>query len=91
MEEILAFLKVINQTLLDKTTGKRLAIVILAMLAMAGRITILGISRWTEDGGSYRTFPLPNAACTKLPLATAFTVSKSDAGHIVDEYFNISI
>jgi hypothetical protein len=55
MEEIIALLQVINQTILDKTTGKRLAIVILAMLAMAGRITMLGISRWTEEGGSYRT------------------------------------
>ena len=27
----------------------------LAMLAMVGRVTMLGISRWTEEGGSYRT------------------------------------
>jgi hypothetical protein len=26
-----------------------------AMLAMTGRVTMLGISRWTEKGGSYRT------------------------------------
>jgi putative transposase len=25
------------------------------MLAMTGRVTMLGISRWTEEGGSYRT------------------------------------
>jgi hypothetical protein len=25
------------------------------MLAMTGRVTMLGISRWTEKGGSYRT------------------------------------
>jgi putative transposase len=55
MQEIIALLQVINQTILDKTTGKRLAIVILAMLAIAGRVTMLGISRWTEEGGSYRT------------------------------------
>lgn len=55
MNEILALLQIINQSILDTTTRKRLAVVILAMLAMAGRITMLGISRWTEEGGSYRT------------------------------------
>lgn len=55
MDEILALLQIINQSVLDTTTRKRLAIVVLAMLAMAGRITMLGISRWTEEGGSYRT------------------------------------
>ena len=55
MDEILAFLQVINQSVLDRATRKRLALVILAMLAMTGRVTMLGISRWTEEGGSYRT------------------------------------
>ncbi|MCP5097449.1 MAG: transposase [Chloroflexi bacterium] len=55
MSEILALLQIINQSVLDTTMRRRLAIIILAMLAMAGRITMLGISRWTEKGGSYRT------------------------------------
>lgn len=55
MTEIVALLQTINQSVLDTTTLKRLAIVVLAMLAMAGRITMRGISRWTEEGGSYRT------------------------------------
>jgi len=55
MDEILALLQVINQSILDKTTRRRLVLVILAMLAMTGRVTMLGISRWTEEGGSYRT------------------------------------
>jgi len=55
MNEILALLQIINQSILDATTRKRLTIVVLAMLAMAGRITMRGISRWTEEGGSYRT------------------------------------
>ena len=55
MSEILALLQIIDQSILDRTTRRRLAIVILAMLAMAGRLTMLGISRWTEEGGSYRT------------------------------------
>jgi DDE superfamily endonuclease len=55
MTEILALLQIINQSVLDTTTRKRLTLVVLAMLAMAGRITMRGISRWTEEGGSYRT------------------------------------
>ncbi len=55
MQEIIALLYAINQVGIDRTTKKRLALVIVAMLAMAGRVTMLGISRWTEDGGSYRT------------------------------------
>lgn len=40
---------------LDKTTLRQLQVIVLAMLAMTGRVTMLGISRWTEPGGSYRT------------------------------------
>jgi len=29
--------------------------IIIAMIAMTGRVTMLGISRWAEKGGSYRT------------------------------------
>lgn len=29
--------------------------IIVAMIAMTGRVTMLGISRWTEKGGSYRS------------------------------------
>jgi hypothetical protein len=32
-----------------------MGVVIQAMLAMSGRVTMLGISRWAEKGGSYRT------------------------------------
>ena len=48
---------------LDKTTMRRLVVIIAAMLAMTGRITMLGISRWTEEGGSYRT--VQRFFCTK--------------------------
>ena len=40
---------------LSLTTIRQLSRVVLAMLAMTGRVTMLGISRWTGDGGSYRT------------------------------------
>ena len=41
--------------ILSTTTCRRLHRILLAMLSMPGRITQLGISRWTEAGGSYRT------------------------------------
>lgn len=34
---------------------RHLALIIEATLSMTGRVTMLGISRWTEKGGSYRT------------------------------------
>jgi putative transposase len=40
---------------LTKTNIRRLSQIVLAMLSMTGRVTMLGISRWTESGGSYRT------------------------------------
>lgn len=43
---------------INATTMKQLNQIILAMLAMSGRVTMLGISRWTGSGGSYRTMPL---------------------------------
>ena len=40
---------------LDATTFKRLKTIVAAMLAMTGRVTMLGMSRWADKGGSYRT------------------------------------
>ncbi len=40
---------------LDKTRLRQLGLIAQAMLAMTGRVTMLGISRWTDKGGSYRT------------------------------------
>lgn len=54
MTEILALLQSIAP-LLEKTTLRQLSQVILGMLVTSGRITVLGLSRWTEKGGSYRT------------------------------------
>lgn len=39
----------------NKTGLRRLSRIAQAMLAMSGRVTMLGISRWTEAGGSYRS------------------------------------
>jgi putative transposase len=54
MTEILALLQSIAP-LISKTTLRQLSRIILGMLMMTGRVTMLGISRWTDKGGSYRT------------------------------------
>ena len=54
MTEILALLQNIAP-LLEKTTLRQISQVIFGMLVANGRITMLGLSRWTEKGGSYRT------------------------------------
>ena len=51
---ILALLQSTYPTL-SRTNLRRLSRVVKALLAMTGRVTILGISRWTGKGGSYRT------------------------------------
>jgi hypothetical protein len=40
---------------MDSTSLKRLKIIVPALLAIPGRVTMLGISRWTAEGGSYRS------------------------------------
>lgn len=41
--------------LIDKPTYRQLQLISQTLLMMTGRITMLGISRWSEKGGSYRT------------------------------------
>src|SRR5262245_40207327 len=40
---------------LPLTTIRQLSRIAFALLCMTGRVTMLGISRWTGKGGSYRT------------------------------------
>jgi putative transposase len=54
MPDMIIVLQCLSQCL-DKTTLRQLSYIVPAMLAMTGRVTMLGISRWTEKGGSYRT------------------------------------
>ena len=54
MPDIIIVLQCLSQCV-DKTTLRQLSCIVPAMLAMTGRVTMLGISRWTEKGGSYRT------------------------------------
>lgn len=52
--DIIIVLQCLSQCL-DKTTWRQLSCIVPAMLAMTGRVTMLGLSRWTDTGGSYRT------------------------------------
>jgi len=54
MPNILPILLALSPAL-PTTTCRQLHRIVLAMLCMTGRITQLGISRWTDNGGSYRT------------------------------------
>lgn len=54
MADIIIVLGCLSQCL-DRTTLRQLSRIVPAMLAMTGRVTMLGLSRWTEKGGSYRT------------------------------------
>jgi putative transposase len=52
--DILALLQHLNP-IVSKTTLRQMSLIINALLAMTGRVTMLGISRWSDKGGSYRT------------------------------------
>lgn len=54
MPEIVALLQAIAP-LVSKTTLRQMGHVIYGLLVTPRRVTMLEISRWTEDGGSYRT------------------------------------
>jgi putative transposase len=54
MTEIFALLQTISP-LLEITTLRQLSQVVFSVLVSSGRVTMLGLSRWTERGGSYRT------------------------------------
>jgi putative transposase len=53
MTDILALLQSLAPVV-SKTTLRQMSRILLGMLMMSGRVTMLGISRWTERGGSYR-------------------------------------
>ena len=54
MTDITTLLKSL-ESCLRPTVVKQMTSIVTAILAMSGRVTMLGISRWTEKGGSYRT------------------------------------
>jgi hypothetical protein len=56
MFEIQTLLAGLNPVL-NYSLKRQLACLAEAMLSMSGRVTMLGLSRWTGSGGSYRTIP----------------------------------
>lgn len=66
--DIITLLHVLRQGL-DTTTIRRLGVIVRAMLTMTGRITMLGLCRWAEKGGSYRT--IQRFYNTTIPWGTA--------------------
>ena len=69
MPDILSLLQCLLPQI-NATTMRQLNQIILAMLAMSGRVTMLGISRWAGIGGSYRT--MLRFFHTVIPWATLF-------------------
>jgi len=69
MTDILALFQPIQNSV-SKTTLRQLSRIIAAMIAMTGRVTMLGLSRWTEKGGSYRT--VQRFFYTVIPWAQVF-------------------
>ena len=54
MYDILSLLSVLYPHL-STTSVRQFSRVVLGLLAMTGRVTMLNMSRWTSEGGSYRT------------------------------------
>jgi len=69
MTDILAPFQ-LNQSGLSKTTLRQMSRIITAMLSMTGRVTMLGLSRWAGEGGSYRT--IQRFYYTAIPWAQVF-------------------
>ncbi len=57
---------------LNATTVRQLSRIIFALLAMTGRVTMLGLSRWAGPGGSYRT--IQRFFSTVIPWGMVFWV-----------------
>ncbi|MCT7958232.1 transposase [Laspinema sp. D3] len=71
MKDILPLLQCLVPVV-GATTVRQLSRIAKAILAMEGRVTMLGISRWTPVGGSYRT--VQRFFYTVLPWATMLWV-----------------
>src|SRR3954453_6410610 len=69
MVDIIALLVCLHPEL-TMTTIRQFSRIARAMLAMTGRVTMLGISRWTGDAGSYRT--VQRFFSTVIPWASLF-------------------
>lgn len=69
MVDIVALLQCSSPSL-TATTIQQMSRVVAAIIAMSGRVTMLGISRWAGSGGSYRT--VQRFFYTTIPWAMVF-------------------
>lgn len=73
MNEIITLLQCIRQTV-SPTEFQQLLVIVPAVLAMTGQVTMLNIVRWTGAGGSYRTIQrFYNAPLVWLKINWALT------------------
>ena len=71
MYDILSLLSVLHPHL-STTTVRQFSRVVLGVLSMTGQVTMLNISRWTSEGGSYRT--VQRFFNTVIPWGTVYWV-----------------
>ena len=84
---IVALLQTLSPRL-SKTDIRRMHLIVQAMLSMTGRVTMLGISRWSGKGGSYRT--IQRFFKTKIAwLDVFFLFFKEHLFNIQSEYFMV--
>jgi putative transposase len=69
MADIVALLQC-SSPYLTATTIRQLSRIVAAIIAMSGRVTMLGVSRWAGRGGSYRT--VQRFFYTAIPWAMVF-------------------
>src|SRR5712671_711137 len=69
--DILALLQCLHPAV-SRTTLRQFNRIVVALLAMTGRVTMLGLSRWAGQGGSYRT--VQRFFSQALPWAMLFWV-----------------
>ena len=69
MYDILSLFSVLYPHL-STTTVRQFSRVVLGLLAMTGQVSMLNISRWTSEGGSYGR---SNASSTPLSLGGLYT------------------
>ncbi len=82
--DILALLQCL-QPAVSRTTLRQFSRVVVALLAMTGHVTMLGISRWAGQGGSYRT--VQRFFSQALPWAMLFWVFFRQHVYRADEVY----
>ena len=71
MYDILSLFSILHPHF-STTSLRQFSRVVLALLAMTGRVTMLNLSRWTSEGGSYRT--IQRFFNTVIPWGTVYWV-----------------